>query len=89
MAQNNNFVILQSRPLGQRVYYATPRVKLFEETDTLALEILINDWLDALALPLDPDNLITIIDTQYSSAQENNNTISYSALIHYTHWQPQ
>ena len=89
MAQNNNFVALEARPHGQRVFYATPRFEIFTNTDEVALQLELNDWIGGIALPVTPDTLYTIISTDFTSAQRSNNVIEYSVLVRYTIWTPQ
>ena len=89
MAQNNNFVALEARPHGQRVFYATPQFEIFTNTDEQALATDLNNWIGVMALPVTPDTLYTIISTQFSTAQRSNNTIEYSVLVRYTIWLPQ
>jgi hypothetical protein len=88
MAQLNNFMTVEPRPTGQRRYYATPRVVIFNDEDPLTLETKINDWIDGLATPVDPDNLYTIVQTDLSSAQFANNVVMHTALVRFHHWQP-
>ena len=89
MAQNNNFVALEARPHGQRVFYATPRFEIFTNTDEVALQVELNDWVGDIALPVTPDTLYTIISTDFSTAHLANNVIEYSVLVRYTIWTPQ
>ena len=89
MAQNNNFVALEARPHGQRVFYATPRFEIFSDINEVALVSALNDWIGDIALPLTPDTLYTIISTDFSTAHLANNVIEYSVLVRYTIWQPQ
>ena len=89
MAQNNNFVAIEARPPGQRVYYATPMFKSFTSDNMEDLTFALNVWIAAMALPVTPDTLYTIISTQFTSAQLANNVIEYSVLVRYTIWTPQ
>ena len=89
MTQNNNFHTLEPRPDGQRVYFAIPRVKIFTDKKANKLEDKLNDWLDTLALPIDPDDLYTVISIDYQTSFKDEKKIEYSALVLYTHWKPQ
>ena len=89
MARLNNFYMLEPRPNGQRIFYATPHVKIFTEKKADDLEDEINDWLATLGLPIDPDNLYTIVGIDYQTSFKDEKKIEYTALVRYTHWQPQ
>lgn len=89
MARNNNFIGVQlRRPREQKQWFSIPRAAVFEAKTVAALETLINDWIDGLALPINLNFWTDIRDIQYSSAQESNNIISYSALVTYDVWAP-
>ena len=83
-ANPTNFVPITG-PLGQKLYFAAPQVLVITDTDPLALQTAINLILDGLALPLQ-ETKYTVLDIQYTSAQESNNIIQHSALIRYQVW---
>ena len=73
---------------NQRAYNYDPFVKILQASDPAALEIAVNDYLDSLALPFDPDRQYFIRETRLSSAREANNTVSYSVMLHMELWEP-
>jgi hypothetical protein len=90
MAKFTNFMNPNlTRPQGERAWYSNPRTQLFEATSVNALQTLINDWIVDLALPVQALVWYDLRDIKYSSAQESNNIVSYSALALYDIWLPQ
>jgi hypothetical protein len=88
MANNqSNITTIQIPPLGERKYYATPRIKTFLSDDPADLETSVNAWIDTLATPIGPIKY-SINDFSYTSAQLANNTINYSVLVRYNQWTP-
>jgi hypothetical protein len=81
----NNFLTISPRPIGQRKYFATPRVATFSDDDLFILTEDINSWIDDLALPVDVENLYTVLRIEYTSTPLAN-IITHSALVHYLHW---
>lgn len=87
MANPTNFANALTGPLGGRTWYTMPRVEIFADDDPDDLETQVNDFLDALAIPLTPDTKYSLIDIAYAmSGTGANNT--YSALINYRIWTP-
>ena len=84
MANPTNFVKITG-PVGQRQYFVAPKVEIFQDQDPAALQTLINDFINTLALPL-TETKYAVLDMHYTSAQESNNIIQYSALIRYQVW---
>jgi hypothetical protein len=81
----NNFLTISPRSIGQRKYFATPRVETFTYESAQDLADAINLWIDAKALPVDVENLYTVLRIEYTSTPLAN-TLTYSALAHYLHW---
>ena len=88
MTTLNNFVSSLAGPRGERQWYTTPSVKIFTASDPEDVEDDLNAWLNDLALPVDPANRYSIVDIKYTSAQYSNNTIHFSAFVHYLTWTP-
>jgi hypothetical protein len=90
VAKNTNFIDnILARPKEQKTWFSLPQTEIFEAETTLELQTLINDWIEALAIPVDPNRYYSIRDIKYTSAQVSNNTVSYSALVFYDVWEPQ
>jgi hypothetical protein len=85
---SNNFIVGLA-PAGQKRWFITPQVKIFESNTIALLELDVNDWIDSLALPITNSFKYNISSIEYTSAREANNIVSYSALIRYNVWEPQ
>jgi hypothetical protein len=73
------------RPQQAQLNYA-PQVRIFESTNPNALQADINDYLASLAAPPQPVKYY-LREIEYTSAQEKNNMVSYSALLHLEFWE--
>jgi hypothetical protein len=90
MSKQTNFLWTteEAPPTDERVWYPTPRIKLFTDTDEAALETQINDWLDALALPVDPDLGYTLTHYDYQTSFTNVALVEYTVALGYVRWVP-